>query len=312
MQGRSNAASSILRVAGPAATTINRCCEWLQACAECLSTAVSRDPHKLQVVFSHTGTKMPLTEISPNIQRLPLAHSNKPGRKRKHPLELEQLDYLPPPPRKRKQQHYDYKTVFAVLQFINYHTIYYDIPAGGDFKVPRYISGTAVEFGIVRSPPQPFLSLVLCHDNVPDSGSIPETPTKRQRPVTYKEVSDHFLIPEKTIKNWWLNRTTRIGAVLRPMRNLNEVPCQWPELETQLHEHFLLRRGENQAVTRAWFRRTSKQLFKQFYPLQDSFKFSNGWFAGFLLRHNLSRRRITHQAQKLPEEVLPFVNSFLR
>ena len=37
-----------------------------------------------------------------------------------------------------------------------------------------------------------------------------------------------------------------------------------------------------------------------------------GWFAGFVRRHNISNRKVTKQATKLPHEYTACVNSFLR
>jgi hypothetical protein len=65
----------------------------------------------------------------------------------------------------------------------------------------------------------------------------------------------------------------------------------------------------------SWFRRQARIIFKNLYPdFPDSerFIFSNGWWRGFLRRHNIVRRKITHCASKLPEAYLEVVNSFIR
>ena len=66
-------------------------------------------------------------------------------------------------------------------------------------------------------------------------------------------------------------------------------------------------------IRRGWFRRNSQEFFKQVYPdSHDIFAFSYGWFAGFVRRHNISNRKVTKQATKLPHEYMACVNSFLR
>jgi len=42
------------------------------------------------------------------------------------------------------------------------------------------------------------------------------------------------------------------------------------------------------------------------------FRFSNGWFRGFLGRHHISLQSITKKAQKVPEDYKPFIVNWLR
>jgi len=66
-------------------------------------------------------------------------------------------------------------------------------------------------------------------------------------------------------------------------------------------------------MSAGWFRRISRQLFPTLYPhCSQLFVFSRGWFTGFLERYDISRRRTTRMATKLPAEYIQICNSFLR
>jgi hypothetical protein len=127
------------------------------------------------------------------------------------------------------------------------------------------------------------------------------------RDVTLEEAGAFFKIPVSTIHNWWARRE----AILQ--NNSREGIPWWPDLEERLYEQFWERRQQRLVTSMGWFRRESRELFTTLYPESSYiFTFSRGWFARFLQRHCITRRRITHQAQKLPEELLDIVSSFLR
>lgn len=249
---------------------------------------------------------MPLSQISANIRRPVVSHPKRRGKTIQHPLSIAAEVYKPPPARKRKtNRHYNRQTIFKVLQYINFHIITYLARADGSTRVPRAISGTATRPGIVPTLLNPNR---VFWDVVDDTGPF----VRRQRSPTYEEVSVHFLIPERTIRNWWYNRENIINAAIRPPRKHVTVPCAWPDLENALFDDFWQRRVDARPVTRSHFRRTANKLFKVLYPHCDGFKFSNGWFAGFLGRHGIVRRRLTNQASKLPSECIAYCNSFLK
>jgi len=127
------------------------------------------------------------------------------------------------------------------------------------------------------------------------------------RDVTLEEAAAFFKIPIRTAGGWWAQRDTIL------QRNSREGIPWWPDLEEQLYERFWERRQQRLVTSMGWFRRESRELFSLLYPESLSvFTFSRGWFTRFLQRHCITRRRITHQAQKLPEELLETVSSFLR
>ena len=82
---------------------------------------------------------------------------------------------------------------------------------------------------------------------------------------------------------------------------------------------FIAWRQQGRKVTKFWFRRRAKMIWDILYADQTDdngnksiFKFSNGWFRRFCQRWDISFRRLTHQAQKLPSEYALLVNNFLR
>ena len=80
-----------------------------------------------------------------------------------------------------------------------------------------------------------------------------------------------------------------------------QVTCKWPEMESQLYDRFMQAREKGQAIRREWFRRHSMELFMTLYPTVEKsiFRFSTGWFQGFLRRYKISLRVVTKKAQKV-------------
>ncbi|RPB01349.1 hypothetical protein L873DRAFT_1891493, partial [Choiromyces venosus 120613-1] len=78
----------------------------------------------------------------------------------------------------------------------------------------------------------------------------------------------------------------------------------WPELEDKLYKEFIERREAGRTVRQGWFHMCSQFQFQVMYPHMDLmiFRFSNGWFRGFLSRHKISLQCITNKAQKLPTD----------
>jgi len=58
----------------------------------------------------------------------------------------------------------------------------------------------------------------------------------------------------------------------------------WPELEDRLYEDFLERRKAGRTVRQRWLRIQLQIQFRQLYANVNPtiFRFSNGWFRGFL------------------------------
>ena len=67
-------------------------------------------------------------------------------------------------------------------------------------------------------------------------------------------------------------------------------------------------------MRRGWFRVQAGFRFCELYPERDpaSFRFSTGWFTGFLGRHRISLRSVTKKAQKVLLEYQTLVLNWLR
>lgn len=150
--------------------------------------------------------------------------------------------------------------------------------------------------------------------------SIPEEgdPTgKRKRVPTVLEVSTYFGgIPGASISRWRRDEKeilkTRRNEGRRVAKAIGLVACQWPEMEKIVYDRFLDQRNKGQIVRRGWFRYTSTDVFHECYPEQvEKFRFSYGWFTGFLTRHRITIRFTTNRAQKIPQDYLtPIINFF--
>jgi len=88
----------------------------------------------------------------------------------------------------------------------------------------------------------------------------------------------------------------------------------YPEMEKDLYRKFAKRREEGGIVRLAWFRLASKLVFKEIYSELDpqQFRFSSGWFVGFLARWGISLRALTNKAQQVPENYRSLIVSWLQ
>ena len=133
------------------------------------------------------------------------------------------------------------------------------------------------------------------------------------RPPTNDEVAQLFSLSSATVNYWWASRAEILQSSGRSRRvTVSRFRGFWPALEARLFAAFEARRGAGNLVSRGWFRRNAKALFREVYSTDMEFVFSVGWFAGFQRRWHVSRRRTTRQAQKMPLDQLGTVNSFLR
>jgi hypothetical protein len=222
------------------------------------------------------ASRQPLQSISANINtRLaPPSVRKKPGPKPKSLLDRKAVDK----PVKRLQRTYSREKKIQVLTFLVHH------------KVVR-----------ARQRQQ------RRRDGASEADALLSIDVLLYRDVTLEEAGAFSKIPVTTIYNWWARRE----AILQ--NNSREGIPWWPDLEERLYERFWERRQQRLITSIGWFRRESRELFATLYPESPRiFTFSRGWFTRFLQRHCITRRRITHQAQKLPEELLKTVSSFLR
>ena len=88
----------------------------------------------------------------------------------------------------------------------------------------------------------------------------------------------------------------------------------WIEMEKELFEKFRERSAQGRPVRRSWFPRVSQELFQKNYPTRDlaEFRFSNGWFRGYLGWHQISLSTVTNKASQLPKDFGESILSWLR
>ena len=69
-------------------------------------------------------------------------------------------------------------------------------------------------------------------------------------------------------------------------------------------------RKEGKSVKRWWFNSRAKQLVQELYPVDEYFKFSDGWFNRFCKRKAISLRRKTQKSQKPPSDLRKSIENF--
>ncbi|KAI0911726.1 DDE superfamily endonuclease-domain-containing protein [Ustulina deusta] len=190
-------------------------------------------------------------------------------------------EYSLPKPIKQVHRRYSKRRKVEVLLFIENHRIPLDLNVNG-----KYISISGSQTLIGASP-------------VVEEGF--------RRPFL-REAAAYFKISSKQcISNWWAQRETIFGG------HIPRFSPRWPELEAILWEEFCRMRQNRRLVTATWFKRKATAIFGVLYPNCGSiFVFSNGWFRGFLRRHQISRRRVTHASTRVPEEIISYTNAFLQ
>jgi len=141
-------------------------------------------------------------------------------------------------------------------------------------------------------------------------------PTKYREP-TQLEVARYFHIPVGNLSHWKKDeREEKYAEARKGQRRLvgGGRQRQWKELKWALYEEFYQRRAIGRPVRRGCFRRVSRELFERLYQGKDTqlFKFSNGWFRGFLQAHQISLRFITNSASKLPADFLNAIVDWMK
>lgn len=133
---------------------------------------------------------------------------------------------------------------------------------------------------------------------------VPNDKTGGWRHVTRAEVSARYMIPGATMSGWKTQLRNLIEMARHERLMKPGLTCAYPEMETKLFDRFLERQQEGKLVRRGWFRLASRWLFNQCYPdlNQTQFRFSNGWFLGFLSRWGITLRVTTNKAQKISED----------
>ena len=125
-----------------------------------------------------------------------------------------------------------------------------------------------------------------------------------------------FNIETKQLRDW-ISKKPQLLKVQPGVKRLNKgASPKYPALETTLVEWIKERRREQQTVTRSMIQVKGKAMARQYqwqteYPDIQSFAFSNKWVDGLMNRNNLSNRRRTTIAQRLPDDLIEKQQEFL-
>lgn len=131
-----------------------------------------------------------------------------------------------------------------------------------------------------------------------------------------RSTADKFRIEPKQLRDWINNKEKLISVAPHVQKlNLGARP-KFPHLENELMEWFTEARNQLKTVTRHMIQVKALSLSKKTsyrleYPGITNAKFSRKWVDGFMSRHNLSNRRKTTIAQRLPEDYVEQQSEFL-
>ena len=111
-----------------------------------------------------------------------------------------------------------------------------------------------------------------------------------------------------TILGKWIKNKAQIEGFKKGTRKERFSEAYEPDIEFQLMKQFIELRSLGRRVTRIWFTRCAKKLYKERYPERVSrvnnkdvwtgLQFSYGWFCGFRKRQHIATRRPTKKAQE--------------
>jgi hypothetical protein len=94
-------------------------------------------------------------------------------------------------------------------------------------------------------------------------------------------------------------------------------------MEGELYKEFEKARKDGRKVSYKWILRHAKNIYARLHPKRViqhkgclktylGFRFSSGWYRGFVRRYNISLRSGTKRAQKSPEELFPVIQNWLQ
>jgi len=173
---------------------------------------------------------------------------------------------------------------------------------------------------VQQSYPREFKIEVLewwTHERIELQSTGPPVEQPKWRAPLMREVSEQYRVPVTTLHNWRENQEKIIGG-RKGNRGSGKGSgrCKWPELEANLYKKYQYRRDERKAIRRKWFQQQARLSFLECYSAAntpvDDFRFSNGWFQGFLSRHSITLRFATNVSQKIPSEYLSAITSWLQ
>jgi len=134
--------------------------------------------------------------------------------------------------------------------------------------------------------------------------------------ASVRGTADMFAIQPNQIRAWRKNKEQLMLAQPR-VKCLNAgARPSYPVLEEEVYNWVKSLRSNLKVVTRSMIQIKSRALAKtpryiEIYPNAQDFKWSNKWVNSFMKRHNLSNRRRTTVAQRLPDDLEMKQSEFL-
>jgi transposase-like protein len=125
-----------------------------------------------------------------------------------------------------------------------------------------------------------------------------------------------FNIQPKQLRDWKNKKQNLLATSPHVIKLHLGKPAKYPKLEDDLFAWISEKRANGNAVTQKFITSKAISLSKSPEFLINNpgivgFKFSSQWLDGFLGRYDLSNRRRTTVAQKLPSELIEIQNIFL-
>ena len=118
-----------------------------------------------------------------------------------------------------------------------------------------------------------------------------------------------FLLNTKTVLQWVRDEKAIRKAKKGSQHSDHKRPAVYPEMEERLYHEYKELRKKGLKVKRYWFKVHGRQLLEEANP-DESFKFSDGWFARFKEHHQISFRCKTNKAQKQADDELTAIRMF--
>ena len=147
---------------------------------------------------------------------------------------------------------------------------------------------------------------------------------KKER-ITVRRAAWRLKIDRKSLRRWVANKQKIVAQPKgsRRARKAHNTNGRYHELEVKLYQEFMEARELGRKIDDKWLLRHAKAIFRTMYPHRVlrtdkgaykylDFRFSDGWFAAFKRRFNISLRAGTKRAQKSPDELAPTIVNFLQ
>ena len=123
------------------------------------------------------------------------------------------------------------------------------------------------------------------------------------------KTSKTFQLNTKTVLRWIKDEKKIRDGKKGSKHTKHDRPAKYPDVEEKLRAEYRELRKKGLKVKGWWFRTRAKQIFKELHP-DETFVFSNTWFAGFKTRSHIILRRSTNTCQRQPADKKSAIQGF--